>query len=454
MTSLERKVVELDWKLRSLPHELSAWRELSEIGQPFEKHHSQIRRLALQMEALHDQVVVDFKRATTAANLLDSADSLEKRSLAVHTVWDFFRAKFALRAVEPLGSYLKMADAFARECYDPVRQQFVAAGGADRCEPPLVTFDNRVSPWAVSREGKYAPASDPGGIVATTAFSQVVSMLPIPLLGLPWHYITYLPHVVFLAHECGHAVEKDFALNKGIQEALGRSGVDTERLPAWQAWQREMFADVFACYATGPSYTAALAEVLTRDRSRIEVEVKTSAKGWSSYPTAALRMLLNIATLEHLGFQEDAKTLRDRWCGDYPTHAMKAFEHDLPAVVRALLDGAALPGRGLVFTAADRAQSRKTADLYLAGGKHPETDVYAVRVLIAAAREIQKSSVLAPESLERHWAALCRHAVNSRPPGLLTAEKQRASQLDPQKERTEAGRISDLLFGALENQSD
>jgi hypothetical protein len=448
MTPLRKKAAELEWKLRSLPDELKAWRHQSELGQPFEKHHSQIRRLALQMEGLHNKIVGDFHQAVTQSTLFAFADSLEKRALAVHTVWDFFRSKFALRAVEPLGSYLKMADAYARECYEPVRQKFVAGGGADRCEPPLVTFDNRVSPWSLSRKATYTPASDPGGIVATTAFTDVVSMLPIPLLGLPWHYITYLPHVVFLAHECGHAVDKDFGLDKDIQLALAQSEIDAARLPGWHAWRREMFADVFACRAAGPSYAMALADVLTRDSSRIGEEVRTHQR-WGDYPTTTLRILLNSEALSQFGFEEDAQALQRRWLADYPVHAMKPFADDLPVVVKALQKGAGLPEKDLAFTAADSAQSRRTANLYFAGGQHAATDVYPVRVLIAAAREMLTLPGATQPVLEQHWAALCHHAVTSRPPGLLTAEAQRAKEFDPESERTQAEALVEVLFGAI-----
>jgi hypothetical protein len=448
MTPLEKKAAEIEWKLRSLPDELKAWRHLSELGQPFEKHHSQIRRLGLQIEGLHNKVVSNFDQAVTQRTLLTFADALEKRALAVHTVWDFFRSKFALRAVEPLGSYLRMADAYARECYEPVRQQFVTGGGADRCEPPLVTFDNHVSPWALSREATYAPASDPGGIVATAEFTEVVSMLPIPLLGLPWHYITYLPHVAFLAHECGHAVDKDFGLDKRSHPALARSEIDAERLPGWQAWRREMFADVFACYAAGPSYAAALVEVLMRDPCRIGKEVRTQQR-WGTYPTTTLRILLNTEALKHFGFGEDAKTLREKWLTDYPAHAMKPFEDDLPAVVKALHAGAALPEKDLAFSAADSAQSRVTAKLYFAGGQHGATDVYPVRVLIAAAREMLTLPGATQPMLQQYWEALCQHAVMSRPPGLLTAEAQRAREFDSELERTEAEGLADVLFRAI-----
>jgi hypothetical protein len=448
MTSLHEKAAEIGWKLRSLPDELEAWRGLSELGQPFEKHHSQIRRLALQMEWLHKKVSSDFSKCVKDATLLTFAQSLERRALAVHTVWDFFRTKFALRAVEPLGSYLKMADAYARECYEPVRWEFVARGGPDRCEPPLVTFDNRVSPWSLSREATYTPASDPGGIVATTAFTEVVSKLPIPLLGLPWHYISYLPHVVFLAHECGHAVDRDFGLDKAIELALAQSEIDAVHLSGWQAWRREMFADVFACYAAGPSYVAALLEILMRDLSWIGKEVRTQ-QCWGDYPTTTLRILLNTEALGQFGFDQDAKILRRRWLTEYPDHCMKPFEHDLPTVVKALHEGAALPEKDLAFTAADREQSRMTANLYFAGGQLPATDVYSVRVLISAAREMLGLPDATQPTLEQHWGALCHNAVTSRPPGLLTAEAQRASEFDPDSEQREAEVIANVLFGAI-----
>jgi hypothetical protein len=128
---------------------------------------------------------------------------------------------------------------------------------------------------------------------------------------------------------------------------------------------------------------------------------------------------------------------------------MSPFEADIPAVVDALHAGASLPKKGLAFTAADSVQSRATAKLYFAGGKHLPTDVYPVRVLIAAARELLMLPGATPSAVEPHWAALCRHAVSSRPPGLLAAEKQRAGQFDTQAEEKEADALSHVLFGAI-----
>src|SRR5687767_12809741 len=118
MTSfLDRKVNELRFKLQSLPDELKSWRDRSRANHPLEKNHSQIKRLTLRVEGLHGKVTSEFQDHEEKEQLLAFADSLERKALAVHTVWDFFRSKLALREVPRFAPYLALADAFTRECY-------------------------------------------------------------------------------------------------------------------------------------------------------------------------------------------------------------------------------------------------------------------------------------------------------------------------------------------------
>lgn len=422
------RALELERKLASFPAELATWLAVSEAGQPFEKHHTQIRRLALQMTGLHDTVLAELQRRAAEGTLLTYSRSIEQRALAVHTVWDFFRSKFALRAVEPAGSYLKTADAFARECYE--------APASARREPPLVTFDNRISPWALTRERRYHPPSDPGGFLGTQDFTAVIERLPIPLLGLPWHYAAYLPHLVFLAHEAGHAYERDHESEEAIAAALDAAPLAPLRRAAWQAWRREVYADLHAVFTAGPAYAAALAELLQGDPARIAAETAPE-----QYPSTTLRILLAAQALQHLG-DAQADQVRTAWRGHYPTHGLQDWEDDLPIVVTAVYAAVGLPD-ALAWKPRHQTQARTLAALLRAGASLSVTDVYPVRVLVAAARELMDAPA--------HWAALIAHAVRSRPPGLLAGDTRRAATFDAAAEHQAGAALAARLFDGLDD---
>jgi hypothetical protein len=386
----------------------------------------------LQITGLHETVVAEFDARFADGRLLAFADSIDKRSPAVHTVWDFLRSKFALRMVEPAARYLKTADAFALECY--------ARPSAISREPPLVTFDNQASPWAISRDHAYQPATDPGGFLSLAAFSQVIHSLPIPLLGLPWHYATYLPHMVFLAHEVGHAAERDFGLEPSLTAALDKSGVDPDHLHGWRSWQREVFADLFAIFTTEMPYAVSLAEILRADPERLQSAVRNDGQ-WTDYPTAALRILLNAEALKQCGVA-DAEAFRDSWLALCPSHAMADWEPDLPKVVEAYYKAANLPASA-AWTPENQRQARTIAKILAQGGALRYSDVYPTRVLVAAARDL----IDQPE----HWPKLIDHAVQSRPPGLLQQVDGRPHGEDEAeaKEIAAGAALASTLFAAI-----
>ena len=68
---------------------------------------------------------------------------MEKRLLAVHSVWDYFRSKLVLRQQEPFATFLKAADAFAWACYLPVLEHLSDPQGPLR-QPPLVALQGGV----------------------------------------------------------------------------------------------------------------------------------------------------------------------------------------------------------------------------------------------------------------------------------------------------------------------
>src|SRR5262245_19191225 len=174
MTSFtDRKVSELRFKLESLPDELNSWRERSSANMALEKNHSQISRLALRVEGLHSKVVSEFDELEKNKTVLLHADSLERKALAVHTVWDFFRSKLALREIRAFAPYLALADAFTRECYVGSFRTLNNLKSDELCPAPLVTFDNEISPWARPQTSS-KPDSQEGGFLTAQQFDQAL----------------------------------------------------------------------------------------------------------------------------------------------------------------------------------------------------------------------------------------------------------------------------------------
>src|SRR3989442_1047185 len=108
----ERKLGELYQKLDSLKEEFGYWRDRSEAAQSLQKHHTQIRRISLQLEGMQQGIraELDALRQRQGRDILSAARKLELDILEVHRIWEFFRSKFVLRTVDWFNPYLIAAD--------------------------------------------------------------------------------------------------------------------------------------------------------------------------------------------------------------------------------------------------------------------------------------------------------------------------------------------------------
>src|SRR5262249_18447627 len=340
----DRKVNELRFKLQSLPNELKSWRDQSAANQALEKNHSQISRLAFRVEGLHGKVISEFKDLEKNGKLLLFADSLERKALAVHMVWDFFRSKFALREVGAFAPYLALADAFTRECYvEPFRKMKNLPTG-ELCPAPLVTFDNEISPWA-KPQSLSKPDPQEGGFLTPQQFNDALKQLPVALLGLPWSFLSYLPHMSLLAHEVGHAIERDCDLESTLDLAAANMPLSDEaHRDAWQTWRQEVFADIYGGLMAGPAFVWSLADYLAKDAQSITAESRPKLnESWTAYPTTSLRILLLCRFLELHKFATEAAKIRLQWKNDYPAHSLPHFEDDFDSVIEALSAAAGFP---------------------------------------------------------------------------------------------------------------
>jgi len=336
---LERRVAQARIRAGALQAELDAWRARSAPGQPLALHHSQVRRIAAVVEGLLERVT-DALAADTAGGLT-RIRGYEERLLTAHTLWDFFRSKLAQRLDPSLREHLRLCDDLAWQCYAPARERFQkqpANVGTAYKEPPLVFLNAGWSPFAQAREAAFAVDRMAGGWLATADFRAVIEHLPVPLIGLPWYQATHLPDVLVAAHEVGHVVEWDFGLRSELAAAIAGLGLPDERTAAWQAWQPEVFADLYGCLACGPAFAAALSDFFAVDSARMAAERRTGPN-WGLYPPTWLRVQVLVETLNAFGRPADAQHLATRWTqgNGAPTYNGE-FAGDAAGVAAALLD--------------------------------------------------------------------------------------------------------------------
>ncbi|MDI1478911.1 hypothetical protein [Polyangium sp. y55x31] len=393
MTALSlanRKREDIKRRLSALGEELDAWCKLSEPGEPFSTHHSQIRRLRGQLVGFRDVIA---GRLTACADPLEAGGEIQQRSLEMHRIWEFFRSKLAQRTVPWYRNFLLATDELAWACYRPVRDLAVAAGHVpfgDVAEPPLVFLNGASSPLTFPRNRRYEaePSLFREGIGAPE-LQSVLSRMPVPVIGLPWFEVAHLPDALLIGHEVGHVLE-DFLnlsarLGSSLEDAFAK--IPLERRQAYRAWCGEIFGDLTGTLATGPAFLDAMVHYLAQGKTFIQAEAQ--AAPFAIYPTRSLRVALCLVLLARMGFAADAARLRDAWRETYgDEHPMKDFEADLPAVVDALV-GTPFPELGkkslvdaLAFSSTQHENASREASKILAGLQLQSADV---RALFAAA---------------------------------------------------------------------
>ena len=368
MTTVDRKVAELRHKLAGIDTDFARWRAETAPGRPLRKHHTQVVRLTDRLGGVVARIGAELDAvAADGADVLRECRRLQLRMLEVHRLWDFYRSKLNLRYVDWYRPFLTAVDEFAWLCYAP------AAAGSDR-EAPLVHLSGEFSPFTHLRETPFVVEDVPDAL-NTVDFLGVVTKLPIPIIGLPWYQLVHLPDAAVVAHEVGHAVERDFGL-LGTVRATTRPVFRTmpeARRDAWDTWLPEVFADLYGVLAAGPAFASTLADLLVVDDARMAAEL---AGPVLVHPPAAVRLALTAKALAETGFPAEPVA-----CGP--------FEDDIAPMTTALLDGR-YPGLGdrplrevITFTAAQQANAVTAAD-GLVDHQRPETS--DVRCLIAAAR--------------------------------------------------------------------
>ncbi len=340
-----RKKIELKLKLASLEEEIKSWCDRSDEDKVFEKHNTQIRALQAHLKGWH--VVIEKRLAkynNQAPDLyLTNCANAEKIILSEHRIWDYFRSKLIQREEDSFLPYLRAADEFVWNCYQPILKiVYPDIVSSPAKQPPLVFFNGGISPFSLSRGKPFQPEQVAGDVLNINP-DEYVTKLPIPVVGVPWDQVSHLPAVLVLGHEVGHIVEADFRLEAGVKQmlknALEQRQADETRTEAWNEWLGEIFADLYGCLAAGPAFAGALIDFIAKGKQAICSEAKI-APGWGRYPTDFLRVRIILKALELMGFDQTpaAVEYRELWA-NYSSGMHQAYTDDAPVIVEALLKG-------------------------------------------------------------------------------------------------------------------
>jgi hypothetical protein len=306
-----RRRAELAHERESLLTEWRYWENEASL-QVMEKHKTQI------------ESIVGMLEASLAKLAGDSSAEVSERVLDLHHVWDFFRYKFALRYVEPLRNFLDIADELAWTVYGPAARA-ARKRGRELREPPLVFLDRSAVPFANVRGGSYRDLLPYA--VRTKAGADAARALPFPVIGVPWYLTGHLPGVLLVAHEAGHHIEDDCALTAALSARLATAGLAESRLPIWEQWLGEVFADVVASVACGVAYPAVLIDALAIARA--------GGAGAERYPPPRARARACLAAIAQAGLPGDDELAAS---GDTLGDPGQA-DDEAAAVARAIVSG-------------------------------------------------------------------------------------------------------------------
>lgn len=329
-------------QVQNLEADFAFWRKRTSDSGDIRQHRSQIERITTILRgsleaALAGSPITDHTVIPDAVHL-ETLPKLRRDVGSVHLVWEFFRDKFAQREIELFEQYLGCGDDLAWACYKPCLDAAIEAGGLgldEVKEPPLVFYSTHRSPFAQARTKMFHPQGLDSRDIRL--FTDVVSNLPVPVIGVPWAVAGRLPELVLVGHETAHVVAEDLGLADEARKALEATTLvndaNGERRNAWLSWCDEIFADLFGVVATGRSFVAGLGAELAGgvDETRA-LSIDMTKPG--DYPTPALRMALCEAALERLGV-----TPSTAWHDVYGglSGDSRRFRHDVAPVVDALL---------------------------------------------------------------------------------------------------------------------
>lgn len=247
MALAEREPVSLQ---ALLTRELEQQRDrlLTELANPLQgrslDHWATTRSAVLRCAAILSEALGNTPLVADPATDIDRLAEGLAALQSAHQVWEMFRRLIAQRTGE-VGEFLRVAD----DQIGAILEASALAAVHEEASEVLVFLSVRPSPFVRPRGTEFLP----DGLDATgqKRFKDVLSALPVALVGLPWRDVGDLGALAALAHEAGHVLDEELGLSERIGAAVGDTG-------PWKRHGPEAFADVVGCLEGGSAFTTGL----------------------------------------------------------------------------------------------------------------------------------------------------------------------------------------------------
>jgi hypothetical protein len=262
-----------------------------------QRYETQLTAVSALVENGVEQLVAvlgSLDPALSEGAVYEACRTSDLRLLWLRRVWDFFREKFDQRDGD-LADTLRAADEVVWSCY---RQVFDRA----RQIAPQLTAGPAPLPFI---EPRYAPSTFPADLVPAGLQSEIdrpflrehLNRLPIPVVRLQPACVSGPWWLVYAAHEVGHNVQYDLLEGQAMvgqyQELVGNAvrtaGGDAADVVRWRRWAREIFADIYSVFMTGPWAVWAITDLELQTDSAM-------LRRRELYPSAVVRLALLAAT--------------------------------------------------------------------------------------------------------------------------------------------------------------
>lgn len=264
-------------EFRRLRQEIAAW----QVATSSFRHATQIARLTEQFSVVAEDLDArcDPKHEAEkddGAFALHCAETDEMLA-GFRQVFTFYRDRMAQRNDDLYKPILDGADEILWSCFRPMF--------GDRLDhtPPLTFLDStRATHWA------WESIKPLLAELRAAALPPILSQsTPVPFIGLPFWTTSAPWSLVLVAHEVGHHVFRDCALEEEVETvvrtAAAKRGLAPEAQTDWALRSNEIFADLFSVAAMGVAAVETLM-IIVRGPSAALV------KGNRQYPPAAARL--------------------------------------------------------------------------------------------------------------------------------------------------------------------
>lgn len=188
---------------------------------------------------------------------------------------------------------------------------------------------------------------------------------PFPIVQIPYHRLVNPWTLGAVLHEISHNLQNELDLQQrvptALRDRLTEAGLPKSVVHTWVRWNRETFADLFACLLGGPAIVGSLIDILARTPPNVAVFNPRAV-----HPLPLLRTRISTHLLERMGFSSEASAYRRMWDTAYhgiPVQAPAELIETSEDVIRTVVDI-------MCFTAYESLGRRSLAQVFSYAPKH------------------------------------------------------------------------------------